>query len=182
MSKNRRKAPRSRQAAASAVVESNVASTAPAVLPLDVQSSYAEACRLASLGENQEARRIYAALESSLASAKTDGRLRALVRNDLAVMAAMEGRFDEAHAGWQAALAIDHDCLTARLNCDLIEAEAAFRQATEDFGELKLAAAPGQAHPEHYIDTAGGCVQANAAAGPAVTKPRNLVTNGEEAC
>ena len=71
-----------------------------------------------------------------------DARLRALVQNDLAVMAAMEGRFDEARTGWQTALEIDRDCLLARLNRDLVEAEINRGQGTEDFGELKLAPTP----------------------------------------
>ena len=74
-------------------------------------------------GNIDEARRLYADLEGSLAGAEADRRLRALVQNDLAVMAAMDGRFDEARAGWQTALEIDRDCLVARLNRDLVEAE-----------------------------------------------------------
>ena len=54
------------------------------------------------------------------AGAEGEFRLRALIRNDLAAIAALEGRFDEALAGWQAALEIDPDCLMARLNRDLI--------------------------------------------------------------
>ena len=44
------------------------------------------------------------------------------MRNDLAVIAAMDGRFDEARTGWRAALEIDRDRLVARLNRDLVEA------------------------------------------------------------
>jgi hypothetical protein len=53
---------------------SNDVATAAAIVPLDAQATYAEACRLASLVENAEARRVYAVLESSLATAETDGR------------------------------------------------------------------------------------------------------------
>ena len=87
---------------------------------------------------NDEARRLYADLERVLAGAAGGCRLRALVRNDLAVMAAMEGRFDEARTGWNAALEIDRDRLMARLNRDLVEAEISRSQATEDFDELEL--------------------------------------------
>jgi len=38
-----------------------------------------------------------------------------LIANDLAVLAALEGRFEEARQGWQAALALDSDCVPARL-------------------------------------------------------------------
>ena len=86
--------------------------------PFDAQAKYAEACELASRGQHEEARRLYAPLERLPTSADGEGRLRALVQNDLAVMAAMDGRFDEARAGWQAALEIDRDCLVARLNRD----------------------------------------------------------------
>ena len=77
-----------------------------------------------------------------LAGGGSEARLRALVRNDLAALAAIEGRFDEALAGWRAALEIDPDCLMARLNRDLIEAELSFGQMSGDVGELKLAPAP----------------------------------------
>ncbi len=39
--------------------------------------------------------------------AESDPRLKALVQNDLAAIAAMEGRFGEAREGWQKALEID---------------------------------------------------------------------------
>ena len=68
--------------------------------------------------------------------------MRALIRSDLAASAAIEGRVDEALAGWRAALEIDPDCLMARLNRDLIEAELSFGQMSGDVGELKLAPAP----------------------------------------
>ena len=88
------------------------------------------------------AQRIYVELDASLAGAESETRLRALIRNDLAALAAMEGRFDEARAGWQAALEIDPDCLMARLNRDLIEAELSFQQANGELGELKLRRPP----------------------------------------
>jgi tetratricopeptide (TPR) repeat protein len=110
--------------------------------PLDTQARYVEASGLASRGQHVEARRLYARLEGLLTSADGESRLRALVQNDLAVMAAMDGRFDEARAAWQTALEIDRECLVARLNRDLTEAEINRGQATEGFGELKLAPAP----------------------------------------
>jgi tetratricopeptide (TPR) repeat protein len=110
--------------------------------PLDVAVRYAEACGLAAQGQYVEARRIYAELEAALAGAESEARVRALVRSDLAAIAAIEGRFDEALAGWRAALEIDPECLVARLNRDLIEAELTFRQMNGEVGELKLAPAP----------------------------------------
>ena len=39
------------------------------------------------------------------------------------MLAALEGRYDEAQQGWQAALELDQDCLQARLNRDLLQVE-----------------------------------------------------------
>ena len=94
--------------------------------------------RAGGSGQDDKARRIYSELDAVLAGAESEARLRALIRNDLAAIAAMEGRFDEARAGWQAALEIDPDCLMARLNRDLIEAEMSFGQTNGELGELKL--------------------------------------------
>jgi hypothetical protein len=81
-------------------------------------------------------------LEGSHSCVDAGTRVRALVQNDLAVMAAMDGRFDEARTAWQTALKIDRDGLVARLNRDLFAAGIHRDQATEVLGELKLAPAP----------------------------------------
>ncbi len=107
---------------------------------------YAEACGLAAQGQYDEARRIYAKLDAVLAGAESEARLRALIRSDLDAVAAIDRRFEEALAGWRAALEIDPDCLMARLNRDLIEAELSFGQMIGDLGELKLARAPVPSH------------------------------------
>jgi glycosyltransferase involved in cell wall biosynthesis len=103
---------------------------------------YLEACRLAEEGRYEDARRAYAKLKKS--TAKSNARLRALIRNDLAVLAAIEGEFDEACTGWRDAMEVDPDCLLARLNRDLVEAEISLATVPDDLGELKLAPAPGQ--------------------------------------
>ena len=110
--------------------------------PVDLTVRYAEACGLAAHGQYDKARRIYAELDAVLAGAESEAGVRALIRSDLAAIAALEGRFDEALAGWQAALEIDPNCLMARLNRDLIEAELIIGQGNGDPGELKLAPAP----------------------------------------
>ncbi len=46
-----------------------------------------------------------------------------LIQNDLAVLRAMEGNFDEAREAWRAVLEVEGACLPARLNLGLIEAE-----------------------------------------------------------
>ena len=57
-------------------------------------------------------------------------------RSDLAALAATEGRFEEALAGWPAALEIDPDCLMVRLNRDLIEAELSFGHESGPCGQI----------------------------------------------
>jgi len=79
---------------------------------------YWQACRLTEQGNHDAARQLYSKLEHSGAA----GRLGALVRNDLAVLATLEGRYDEASQGWQQALELDQGCLMARLNRDLVQA------------------------------------------------------------
>jgi tetratricopeptide (TPR) repeat protein len=142
MSRRRRKAQGTRSATGKSAVATKPASAFVADGPLDVAVRYAEACGLATQGKIDEAGRIYAELDAVLAGAEPEVRIRALVRSDLAALAATEGRFDEAREGWQAALEIDPDCLMARLNRDLIEAELSFGQMSGDLGELKLAPAP----------------------------------------
>ncbi len=65
--------------------------------------------------------------------------LRVLVQNDLAVLAAMEGRFDEACQGWRAAIESGRDCLPARLNLGLVEAELSMSAPTADVPPLGIA-------------------------------------------
>jgi glycosyltransferase involved in cell wall biosynthesis len=84
--------------------------------------SYREACRLAEQGRCGEARMVYGELLES-AGAEANPQLRALVYNDLAVLAALEGRFDEARHGWRSAVKADQGCLPARLNDALVAAD-----------------------------------------------------------
>ena len=92
--------------------------------------SYWQACRLAKEGQYDDARRLYAELEGAGAAAESDARVRALVQNDLAVLAAMEGRFEEARQGWQQLL--PHQSAVAALYC------AMSRQSWADRCCLKL--------------------------------------------
>ena len=125
MSRRRKKAQGTRSAATKSAVADTAVSAFVADEPLDAAVSYAEACGLAAQGKNDEARRIYGDLETALAGVESDVRLRALILNDLGVIAATEGNFDEARVGWQAALEIDPDCLLARLNRDLLRRRSA---------------------------------------------------------
>ncbi len=114
----------------------------PAPETFDFETAHADACSLASQGQHDEAWLVYSDVKRLITNAEAGSRLRALIENDLAVLAAMDGRFDEALTGWQTALEIDRDCLVARLNRDLVEAEISLSQATDGLGELKLAPAP----------------------------------------
>ena len=80
---------------------------------------YRLARKLAARGRHEKARKLYAKLEPSAA----EPRLRALIANDLAVLAAVGGEFEVAFQGLEAALAIDEGCQPARLNIALLRAE-----------------------------------------------------------
>jgi tetratricopeptide (TPR) repeat protein len=111
---------------------------------------YIEACRLAEEGRFQEAREAYARLLRLRRRAKKDARLRGLIHNDLAVLDAFEGKFDEAREEWRRAVEADGGLLLARLNRDLLAAEAAMGEV-EELEQLKLVPQPG--------DSAGGAVR-----------------------
>ena len=64
------------------------AGTATAAGTVQDSQRYKTACRLAIAGERDEARRLYAELEATIKEPK----LRAIVRNDLAVLDAMAER------------------------------------------------------------------------------------------
>jgi len=100
-----------------------------------------EACRLAALGKYEEARRVYARLNRG--AARKDALLRGLIQNDLAVLDALDGKFDEAREGWRRAIEADGGLLLARLNRDLMEAEISLAGVQEEAGELELVPAPG---------------------------------------
>jgi len=93
---------------------------------------YWTACELALHGKIDEARVAYAELEQA-----TDPRLAALVANDLAVLAAIGGRMEEAATGWDRALEVDATCLPGRLNRDLTAAELAASVAELILAEME---------------------------------------------
>jgi len=98
----------------------------------ELHASYREACRLAEQGRYVEARQFY----GGLIDGATEPRLKALVANDLAVLAVMEGRLDEALQGWERAIDADETLLPARLNRDLINAKLALGRTGGPAGEL----------------------------------------------
>jgi hypothetical protein len=83
------------------------------------ESLYAEASRLAAAGEIAQARKFYERLKADTA----DPRLRALVHNDLAAIAATDGDPDGAMNELRMALTIDPNCEPARLNLALLEVD-----------------------------------------------------------
>ncbi len=86
-------------------------------LPAD----YWRACRLVEQGLHDVARRLYGEMEEIVGEA--DARLQGLIRNDLGVLDALEGRFDEARESWRQAMGVDTGCRVAGLNDVLISAE-----------------------------------------------------------
>ncbi len=139
MSRHQRKAKLKRASAGKS------AATLPAEPPAEL---YRRACSLAAEGHYDEARQVYRRLKDA-AGADVDNRLRALIRNDLAVLAALESRFDEAKSGWQAAMEADPACLLAKLNRDLMvgELERVSASASEVPAPLQFAPAPTPMQP-----------------------------------
>ena len=82
----------------------------------ELPETYRHACRLATEGQHDEARRF----DSELHTTASDARPRALICNDLATLDAVNGKFDAARQGLEEMLAIDESCRPARLNLELL--------------------------------------------------------------
>ncbi len=108
-------------------------------------ANYWNACELVKDGQYAKARALYARLERS--AGRPGSRLRVLIQNDLAVIAAMEGKFDEACQGWRAAVEGGSECLPARLNLGLVEAELVRSVPAAGAADLKIAPAPEEGEP-----------------------------------
>lgn len=128
----------------------------PAAAPADeaaageVPRAYRRACRLAARGRRDQARRIYAYLRHRAITP----RLQSLIASDLAVLAALDGQFEEALHGWKTALELDATCMPARLNGDLVRARlgAAEQRKLEPTiadAETLEAVAPAISEPAH---------------------------------
>ena len=102
--------------------------------PFDTGMAYAQACSLARQGQHDDAWLVYMDLKRAIARRGKGSRPRALIQNDLAVLTAIDGRFDEGRAGWRTALEIDRACLVARRNRDLVEAKINRGSAEDDLG------------------------------------------------
>jgi glycosyltransferase involved in cell wall biosynthesis len=101
---------------------------------------YWQACRLVEQGQFDEARRLYGEIDGAVTA--TDTRLRALIRNDLAVVATLEGRFDEARQGCEEAIGVDPGCSLASHNGALVAAELDRLALCQSDGPVSLELAP----------------------------------------
>jgi glycosyltransferase involved in cell wall biosynthesis len=79
---------------------------------------YERACRLAEQGQHARARRLFEELRQRV----TEACQLALIRNDLAALAARQGDRDAALRGFRAALDLDAACEPARVNLDRLGA------------------------------------------------------------
>jgi hypothetical protein len=143
MSRRRSKKRVVRSLEAAIPVAKVMAQTTPAESEHGLPPRYVEACRLAEQGKYAEARATYEELRQS--TSKTYSPVRSLIDNDLAALLVAKGKLEEARDAWQDLLARDPGCRLTQLNRDLVEAEISLATVHDDFGELKLAPAPGQA-------------------------------------
>jgi hypothetical protein len=104
-------------------------------------ANYWKACELARDGQYKKARGMYARLERS--AAKADALVRTLVQYDLAAIAAMEGQLGEACQAWRAVLDGNTECLTARLNLGLVDAELSWTVRNLNSVEKSAGLVPG---------------------------------------
>ncbi len=103
-------------------------------------ANYWKACELIRDGQYEKARTLYAQLEQSAAYASPQ--VRALIQNDLAVFAALDEKFDEPCEGWRAALKSDPECMSARLNLDMVQADLSLLAPTLNVPPLHASPAP----------------------------------------
>jgi glycosyltransferase involved in cell wall biosynthesis len=113
---------------------------------LGIQVLYERASRCAEGGQLNEARRIY----ESLASTVSERRLKALLRNDQATLAALAGDRTAALQGFWEALVIDSQCEPARFNLTLLGDELA-----EEVAKASATAAPAEPARSSETTSAG---------------------------
>jgi glycosyltransferase involved in cell wall biosynthesis len=115
---------------------------------------YQRARKLAESGQFEEAIRLYEQVKTS----GPDPRLNALIHNDLAAIALMQGRTEDALEGWKRAMTDDPACRAARLNHDMLlaELERAGSGANNQAAPLQLvhAATPRVTTPTRSPDSA----------------------------
>jgi hypothetical protein len=84
----------------------------------ELPEAYRKASRLAIQGQFEEARRLYLKIE-----ARADPRLKPIITNDLAVLAAIHGDLNASRTAIEALLTLDSGYEPARLNAAILEAE-----------------------------------------------------------
>jgi glycosyltransferase involved in cell wall biosynthesis len=119
-------------------------------------ATYWKACELVRNGEYQKARGVYTRLQRP--AAKKNTRLSALIQNDLAVIAAMEGQFAEARDAWTAVLDREPTCEPARLNLALVEADIPTAKVSSSPSETQalISNSSPTGHPEPDSNTQSG--------------------------
>ncbi len=95
-------------------------------------AGYWKACELARETRYVDARAAYLRLRAGFREARTPGF--GPVQNDLAVLDAMQGKFEEACEQWRGVVEADQACLPARLNFGLVRAEMSYAE----YGNSKL--------------------------------------------
>jgi len=90
----------------------NFEAPGPSSTASDERQLYLEACGFAEAGQYEDARVRYQNIERIT----TDASLKALVKNDLAALDAVEGKAEAALTGFEAALSVDNSCMSARSN------------------------------------------------------------------
>ena len=104
--------------------------------------AYQDACRLAEEGRHDEARRQYGQLRTEVSNT----RMKALISNDLAALAAVDGDVNAALNGFGVALDIDKRCQPAKSNLNLLKSQRSTGQRASNmpsgFGPLTVPAEP----------------------------------------
>jgi glycosyltransferase involved in cell wall biosynthesis len=95
-----------------------VVRTAPRQDQVELPEAYRRAVRLASRGQFEEANRLYVKIGPT-----ADPRIKSIVANDLAALAAISGVLDASRATLEGLLVGDPGCEPARLNAAFLEAE-----------------------------------------------------------
>ena len=104
---------------------------------INIAHRYKNACRLIGTRRYEEARRLFGEV-----AAAAEPELRALARNDLAVLDALAEDFETARRGFDSALALDPNCESARRNLAMLRSCGCLTPTTshENGGMLKLIA------------------------------------------
>jgi glycosyltransferase involved in cell wall biosynthesis len=107
----------------------------PAGDPAPASARYEDATRLAAEGRDEDARRLLEDLLPRAAGPEQE----ALIRNDLAALAAGRGDVDAARAGFRGALALDPACEPARANLAMLDGASPPPEGSRSHAPVKVA-------------------------------------------